>query len=91
MGDEEIIERLVQVRGVGRWTVEMLLMFRLGRADVLPVSDLGIRKGFARHLRQPPSAGGHHHRAPRRALAPLPLGRVLVPLARARAVTWRER
>ena len=37
----------MQVRGVGRWTVEMLLMFRLGRPDVLPVSDLGIRKGFA--------------------------------------------
>jgi 3-methyladenine DNA glycosylase/8-oxoguanine DNA glycosylase len=47
MGDEEVIERLVQVRGVGRWTAEMLLMFRLGRGDVLPVSDLGIRKGFA--------------------------------------------
>ena len=47
MTDEEIIERLIQVRGVGRWTAEMLLMFRLGRGDVLPVSDLGIRKGFA--------------------------------------------
>jgi 3-methyladenine DNA glycosylase/8-oxoguanine DNA glycosylase len=47
LGDEEVIERLVQVRGVGRWTAEMLLMFRLGRADVLPVSDLGIRKGFS--------------------------------------------
>jgi 3-methyladenine DNA glycosylase/8-oxoguanine DNA glycosylase len=47
MGDEEVIERLIQVRGVGRWTAEMLLMFRLGRGDVLPVSDLGIRKGFA--------------------------------------------
>jgi 3-methyladenine DNA glycosylase/8-oxoguanine DNA glycosylase len=45
--DEEVVERLVQVRGVGRWTAEMLLMFRLGRGDVLPVSDLGIRKGFA--------------------------------------------
>jgi 3-methyladenine DNA glycosylase/8-oxoguanine DNA glycosylase len=47
MQDEEVIERLVQVRGVGRWTVEMLLIFRLGRADVLSVNDLGIRKGFA--------------------------------------------
>jgi 3-methyladenine DNA glycosylase/8-oxoguanine DNA glycosylase len=47
MDNEEVIERLIQVRGVGRWTAEMLLMFRLGRADVLPVSDLGIRKGFA--------------------------------------------
>ncbi|MGH7580747.1 MAG: DNA-3-methyladenine glycosylase family protein [Gemmatimonadales bacterium] len=47
MQDEEVIQRLIQVRGVGRWTAEMLLMFRLGRADVLPVADLGIRKGFA--------------------------------------------
>lgn len=45
MPDDEVIERLVQVRGIGRWTVEMLLMFRLGRPDVLPVDDLGIRKG----------------------------------------------
>lgn len=47
MEDEAIIEVLTQVRGVGRWTVEMLLMFRLGRPDVLPVNDLGVRKGFA--------------------------------------------
>src|SRR3954453_4190521 len=47
MEDEEIIERLTVVRGIGRWTAEMLLMFRLGRPDVLPVTDLGIRKGFA--------------------------------------------
>lgn len=45
MADEELIERLVQVRGIGRWTVEMLLMFRLGRPDILPVDDLGVRKG----------------------------------------------
>lgn len=45
--DEEIIERLDSIRGVGRWTVEMLLIFKLGRPDVLPVQDLGIRKGFA--------------------------------------------
>ena len=47
MGDEEIIERLTQVRGIGRWTVEMLLMSRLGRPDVLPVGDYGVRKGFS--------------------------------------------
>jgi DNA-3-methyladenine glycosylase II len=47
MSDEDIIEHLTQVRGIGRWTVEMLLIFRLGRADVLPVSDYGVRKGFA--------------------------------------------
>jgi DNA-3-methyladenine glycosylase II len=44
--DEQIIERLTQVRGIGRWTVEMLLMFRLGRPDVLPVDDFGVRAGF---------------------------------------------
>ena len=43
--DEEIVERLTAVRGIGRWTVEMLLMFRLGRPDLLPVDDLGVRKG----------------------------------------------
>ena len=48
LSDEELIERLTAVRGIGRWTVEMLLIFRLGRPDVLPVTDLGIRKGFQR-------------------------------------------
>lgn len=47
MPDDEIVERLTTVRGIGVWTVEMLLMFRLGRPDVLPVGDLGVRKGFA--------------------------------------------
>jgi DNA-3-methyladenine glycosylase II len=45
MGDAEIIERLVSVRGVGRWSVEMLLIFKLGRPDVLPVDDFGVRNG----------------------------------------------
>jgi len=44
--DEEVIARLVQVRGVGRWTVEMFLMFTLGRPDVLPVDDYGVRSGY---------------------------------------------
>jgi DNA-3-methyladenine glycosylase II len=47
MGDAEIIERLTAVRGVGSWTVEMMLIFTLGRPDVLPVTDYGVRKGFA--------------------------------------------
>lgn len=47
MTDAEIVERLTSVRGVGVWTVEMFLMFRLGRQDVLPIHDYGIRKGFA--------------------------------------------
>ena len=46
LSDEEIITRLTQVRGIGRWTVEMLLVFQLGRPDVLPVDDFGVRSGF---------------------------------------------
>jgi DNA-3-methyladenine glycosylase II len=46
MPDEEIITRLTSVRGVGRWTVEMLLIFKLGRPDVLPADDFGVRSGF---------------------------------------------
>jgi DNA-3-methyladenine glycosylase II len=46
LGDEAIITRLTAARGVGRWTVEMLLIFQLGRADVLPVDDFGVRNGF---------------------------------------------
>ncbi|MDO8909896.1 MAG: DNA-3-methyladenine glycosylase [Pseudohongiella sp.] len=46
MPDEDIIQNLIQVRGIGRWTAEMFLMFQLGRSDVLPVDDLGVRKGF---------------------------------------------
>jgi DNA-3-methyladenine glycosylase II len=45
--DDEIVERLTEVRGIGIWTVQMLLIFRLGRPDVLPVTDYGVRKGFA--------------------------------------------
>jgi len=47
MSDEAIIEHLTQVRGIGKWTVEMFLIFRLGRPDVWPTSDYGVRKGFA--------------------------------------------
>jgi 3-methyladenine DNA glycosylase/8-oxoguanine DNA glycosylase len=48
MSDDEIIMRLTAVRGIGRWTVEMLLLFDLGRPDVWPVDDYGVRKGFAK-------------------------------------------
>lgn len=47
LSDTEIIERLTIIRGVGPWTVEMLLMFTLGRPDVLPATDYGVRSGFA--------------------------------------------
>ena len=48
MTDEEIIERLTKVRGIGRWTVEMLMLFDLGRLDVWPAADYGVLKGFAK-------------------------------------------
>lgn len=47
MADADIVERLTEVRGIGPWTVEMLLIFRMGRPDVLPVTDYGVRKGYA--------------------------------------------
>jgi methylated-DNA-[protein]-cysteine S-methyltransferase len=48
--DDAIVERLTVIRGIGRWTVEMLLIFRLGRPDVLPIDDYGVRKGLQRVL-----------------------------------------
>jgi DNA-3-methyladenine glycosylase II len=56
MTDAEIVERLTEVRGIGPWTVEMLLIFRLGRPDVLPVTDYGVRKGFALTFLRAPKA-----------------------------------
>ncbi|MEA2643388.1 MAG: DNA-3-methyladenine glycosylase, partial [Chloroflexota bacterium] len=54
--DAEIVKRLVTVRGIGRWTAEMFLMFQLGRLDVWPVDDYGVRKGWAmaHKLKEPP-------------------------------------
>jgi len=46
MDDEAVIARLIQIRGIGQWSAEMMLIFQLGRPDVLPVTDLGVRKGF---------------------------------------------
>jgi len=48
MSDDELVDHLTAVRGIGRWTVEMLLIFRLGRPDVLAIDDYGVRKGFAK-------------------------------------------
>ncbi len=76
LSDAEIIERLTQVRGVGVWTAQMFLMFRLGRPDVLPSGDFGIRKAFGVHFRKngrmpPPSAVEKHGKlwAPYRTVA----------------------
>ena len=56
MSDDELVDRLTSIKGVGRWTVEMLLIFRLGRPDVLPATDYGVQKGFAvaKHLGELP-------------------------------------
>jgi len=65
MEDEEIIARISQVRGIGRWTVEMMLLFRLGRPNVLPVDDYGVRKGMQRlyKLRELPKKDAMRRRA----------------------------
>jgi DNA-3-methyladenine glycosylase II len=63
MSDEELVERLVSVRGIGVWSVEMFLIFRLGRPDVLPIHDLGVRKGWA------VTYGKKHMPSPRELLA----------------------
>jgi DNA-3-methyladenine glycosylase II len=67
LSDAELIERLTEVRGIGVWTVQMLLMFSLGRPDVLPSGDFGVRKGFGLSYRKskalpPPSAVEKHGR-----------------------------
>ena len=76
LSDEVLIERLTEVRGIGRWTVQMFLMFYLGRPDVMPSDDFGIRKGFGLLYRKtarlpPPSAVAGHARlwAPYRSAA----------------------
>jgi 3-methyladenine DNA glycosylase/8-oxoguanine DNA glycosylase len=82
LDDDALVERLTAVRGIGRWTVEMFLIFRLGRPDVLPVDDYGVRKGFAlayglRDLPGPRELGLHGERwAPFRTVASWYLWRV---------------
>jgi DNA-3-methyladenine glycosylase II len=63
MSDDELVERLVSVRGIGAWTVEMFLIFRLGRPDVLPIHDLGVKKGW------PVTYGKKHMPKPKELLA----------------------
>ena len=53
MSDEEVINQLIQVKGIGRWIAEMFLIFGLGRPDVLPVTDLGIRKAMQKVCSMP--------------------------------------
>ena len=81
MTDQELLDRLTAVKGIGRWTAEMLLIFNLGRPDVLPVDDLGVRRGFQvthgkRKLPEPDRLARHGERwAPHRTAAALYLWR----------------
>jgi 3-methyladenine DNA glycosylase/8-oxoguanine DNA glycosylase len=79
--DEEVIERLTRVKGFGRWTAEMFLMFRLHRPDVLPLGDLGIVNAVQRLYRFAQAAELQAACQDRRSLAAVPIGRVLVSLA----------
>ena len=83
LSDEQVIERLTAVKGFGRWTAEMFLMFRLHRPDVLPVGDLGIVNGRAAALSAAEAAEAEAAAEDRRGVAAVSLGRVLVSLARA--------
>jgi 3-methyladenine DNA glycosylase/8-oxoguanine DNA glycosylase len=82
LDDDEVVARLTAVRGIGRWTAEMFLIFRLGRPDVLPVDDYGVRKGFAlafghAELPHPKALSAHGERwAPFRTVASWYLWRV---------------
>ncbi|MCW5567938.1 MAG: DNA-3-methyladenine glycosylase 2 family protein, partial [Dokdonella sp.] len=95
MHHDEIVAALVPIRGIGRWTVEMMLMFRLGRPDVLPIDDLGIRKGAQRvdRLDQMPTPKALQARGeqwgPYRTYAGLYLWRIADLAAEVRAPTNR--
>ena len=84
MDDDEIVDRLVQVRGIGPWTAQMFLIFQLNRPDVWPTGDLGVRVGYGRMhgLDEPPTPAALALAG--RDLPPLPLDRGLVLLARGR-------
>ena len=90
LSDDEIIERLTAARGVGRWTVEMYLMFTLGRPDILPIDDLGVRKGAEKLYRRsftPKELGAFGERwAPYRSAAAWHLWRIADTLTPEKAV-----
>ena len=93
MSDADIVAHLTQVRGIGEWTVQMFLIFRLGRPDVLPTNDYGRPQRLRAHLHRPETHGKGHPRRPShprsdgeasQEMASLVLGRELVSLARLR-------
>ena len=76
MPDEDVITTLTQVKGIGRWTAEMFLMFHLQRPDVLPLGDLGVVTGFAKVYGGGTKAHRRRDDRPRRELAPVPQHRL---------------
>ncbi len=88
LSDAVIIERLTQVRGVGRWTVQMMLMSHLRRPDVLPVDDFGVRHGFPTGLRVQEDAASEGARDVWRALGATAQRSGLVPVARGGSVSF---
>ena len=85
LDDEALIAQLVDVKGIGRWTAEMFLMFHELRPDVLPVDDIGLQKAMCRHYRRKRAPTRDAMLARRRALAAVALGRDLVPVAQPRS------
>ncbi|MCP9473092.1 MAG: DNA-3-methyladenine glycosylase [Nitrospira sp.] len=97
MDDEAIVERLTTVRGIGRWTVEMLLIFHLGRPDILPVTDFGVRNGFRiayglRTMPAPKRVGQHGERwKPHRTVAAWYLWRAVDQAKEGRSTMGRKK
>ena len=88
MTDAEIVERLTSIKGVGRWTAEMLLIFNLGRPDVLPVARLGCQEGLPVRLRQAEAAGAGATRPLRRSMGTAPHHGGVVSVEGRRFLGW---
>ena len=82
--DEEVISALTQVKGIGRWTAQMFLMFRLGRPDVLPDLDLGVQKGIPADISLAQAADTRKSKENRRQVGAVSYGSILVHVALAR-------
>ena len=84
LDDEALIERLTDVKGIGRWTAEMFLIFHEMRADVFPVGDIGLQNAIARHYNDDERLVDRRHARDRRSVAAVAQRRVVVPVALAR-------
>ena len=84
LADDVVVKELILVRGIGEWTAHMFLMFQLGRLDIWPTGDYGVRNGYSQMFGFPEMLTPKAARSRRRAVAPLPLDRRLLVLARRR-------